>query len=1087
MISLGFNEKVLLLNNKKKRKVLYSAFILTLSIVVIIAITLSLVRPAMSATEIADNSNTIDDVQMLIGSGNDDIRGNNVSETISKANEKYALGIASQFSVFLLDNFKSTVADTEGRTAVGGNFDVSGYRYGTGTDNKDGYRVGLGHYVGSEDQPVGFDDLTSYKGSYAHGIIGGYVYPKLAVEPDISQTPYYRRFVVNSEDKLDGYYSYNKWAFYTKTSDILDFSSAFAVLNKRSKLISANAKKTSEQTSVSISGNTVIFKGTGTDKTENSIMFNVTAEQWQQISQMSNPIFDFVDIPKSSVSISGKEVRGNEQNGKTTDYSTVDVNWENTYIMINVEGSGAMQMPQTSVTTNINGYCISKGGKNSNETYPNLNNKFGCSTLLYNFSNASSLKLGGDFQGTIFAPNTDVTDSTTNVQNADCPGHLSGALIAKSFDGNTEFGYRPYEGPIEILGTSSDYQISVDKLDSETSEFLPGAKLGLYENGNDSSPIYTWISGTSTEYVNVSAGKKYYVKEIAPPDDYQLTDTVYYFEVTEDAKETENLSFDETVYERNVYTNLSDEEISSGNYEPVEEREKFGLYKLSWSMTLDSLREYFPITLTLTDSNNKTYSYTLTENNISFSNENWQEIQLDDACNNKTFYSVNIKSNKSSSLRYGLYFSSANDWKYYDTDNAELSYSTAVPTEYYKKSSSDLSGTGYETTAKTVAHTLSVSYVPKVTIKMYSDDSFSTVEKTLDYSTTDLNNTYYDINDDDNFVLGSDLKNGENGVTVVTTSSNKSFIVVDNAVLSPTIRLNKFVFENQQIPKGASITLEKVNSSTGEMIYGKGSKSAKMDLYDSADNLIGSYTLGQSDITNGLNENYIVDYNNIKMIKPGEYYLVESSVPSGYKIDNNNNRMEFTVNLDGTVTAKHDLLEYDSASKILKIKNEPISLGKIKITKKWLDYNGNEISNPPVQSITVNIYRSADQSVASYDKAVLYQTVTLNANNNWTVTLNKGAYITDQYGKDYRYFVKEEPELSGYEVSYNYNFYGHSHIILSSDKENAIEITNNEIQKLEMPSTGGTGNYLYYAVGGSIFAFASISLIIKRRKITRHK
>lgn len=1038
----------------------------------------------MSATRI-DNNNSIDDVEMLIGKGNSDIQGTTVSETISKANEKYALGIASQFSVFLLDDFKSTVADTEGRLAVGGDLDVSGYRYGLGNYNKDGYRVGLGHYLGNESEPVAFDTLTSYSGNYAHGIIGGYVYSKLAVQPNIGTTTYDRRFVVDSEDKLDSYYSNNKWAFYTKTSDILDFTSAFAVLNKRSKLISANAENTSAQTSVTISGNTVTFKGPGKDKTENSVMFNVTAEQWEDISKLSAPVFEFTDIPQTSTSISGKEVRGSESGGTTSDASTVDVDWKNTYIIVNVQGDGDMQMPQSSLTTTINGYYINKGGSNTGEQYNNLNNKFGCSTLLYNFANAKTLKLGCDFQGTILAPNTDVTDSTTGVSNADCPGHLSGALIAKSFDGNTEFGYRPYTGPIEVLGTSSDYQISVDKLDSETSNFLSGATLGLYEVGND-SPIITWESGTSTKYVNVSAGKKYYVKEISPPNDYQLTDTVYYFDVTEDAKTTEELQFEETVYERKTYSNLTDEQISSGEYEPTEEREKFGLYKIAWSMSKDDLTKYFPVTVTLTASDNSTYTKTLQANDITSDNAYWQEIELDDTCKSKNFYSVNIKSNNSSAITYKLFFTDGKDWQDFSTTNAELNYSTSVPTQYYKKSSSDPSGTGYETTSKQVSHTLSVSYVPKVTMKIYSDSNFSNVEKNQEYNLTNLTNTYYDVNDDGNYVLGSDLKTGQNGVTIVTTSSNKKFVVVNNTVLSPTVRFDKFTFKNQKIPKGASITLQKVNSSTGALITGKNNKSAKIVLYDSSGDPIGNYTLGESDVTTGLDENYVIEYNGKKMLKPGEYYFVETSVPSGYRIDNNNNKMSFTVNSDGTVTTQNELLEYDSSSNILKIKNEPIPLGNIKITKKWVDSDGNEIT-PSVQSITVKIRRSADQNVTSYDNATDYTSVTLSDDNNWTATLPKGAYVTDQYGKYYRYFIKEDPEITGYEVTYNYNFYGNSHIILSSDKTNEIEITNKEILKLEMPSTGGTGNHLYYIVGGGLISFASLSLIIKRRKTKINK
>lgn len=60
------------------------------------------------------------------------------------------------------------------------------------------------------------------------------------------------------------------------------------------------------------------------------------------------------------------------------------------------------------------------------------NNHVGVTSLLYNFFEATDLTLGKNFQGTILAPYAHTHDG------ADGHGHLSGALITKSFKGATE-------------------------------------------------------------------------------------------------------------------------------------------------------------------------------------------------------------------------------------------------------------------------------------------------------------------------------------------------------------------------------------------------------------------------------------------------------------------------------------------------------------------------------------------------------------------------------------------------------------------------------------------------------------------------
>lgn len=58
-------------------------------------------------------------------------------------------------------------------------------------------------------------------------------------------------------------------------------------------------------------------------------------------------------------------------------------------------------------------------------------------------------------------------------------GHLSGALIADSFDGATEFGYRPYTGSSDILEAPAECGIKFYKTDG--TGLLAGATISIYK------------------------------------------------------------------------------------------------------------------------------------------------------------------------------------------------------------------------------------------------------------------------------------------------------------------------------------------------------------------------------------------------------------------------------------------------------------------------------------------------------------------------------------------------------------------------------------------------------------------------------
>ncbi len=132
------------------------------------------------------------------------------------------------------------------------------------------------------------------------------------------------------------------------------------------------------------------------------------------------------------------------------------------------------------------GYKISNRGSNSSNNHPVSSN------ILYNFYYASTVKFTGksNFNGTIFSPNADVTSPKK------CEGHLSGALIAKSFEGGLEFGYRPYRGGVDIFGMTSGYAVPVNKVDQDGAT-LPGALFAIKEGGKF---VSLFESGSGTNF-----------------------------------------------------------------------------------------------------------------------------------------------------------------------------------------------------------------------------------------------------------------------------------------------------------------------------------------------------------------------------------------------------------------------------------------------------------------------------------------------------------------------------------------------------------------------------------------------------------
>ncbi|MDE5563516.1 MAG: choice-of-anchor A family protein, partial [Oscillospiraceae bacterium] len=581
----------------------------------------------------ADNisgSKTIDDVTLLVGTPKDGtenpLRGDDVASTIQNYKNEYALGIASQFCVFIEDYFVPHDSDAEGRVAVGGHFEVK-----TGLD----YQVGKGDFQEGNDKgnpDANLDNLLNSEG-YAHFIWGALernngVYDDPALEgvgwevygeADEKKVAFDSSKLVDggsAKEYLESGYPNNKDNFYGTEGSLIDFDEQFKTLQTNSEKLAKMKNqfeiKSHYQTDhwgTKFDVVTVSYTGDPTKPTD-TVYFNL-----DELSAEDRAIFNSANIVRYE-NIPKLETPRTVVDNNGTDTST----WEYSYIVINDSSEGEISLGHRRNSTDwathyttIKGYDaeaainVSKEGDVWMEYddegimhrgYPvkNLhpagtdngirgeNNEAGVTSLLYNFPNADQIVLVSQFQGTILAPNAHVTDAKflkkngtaeekekwKNV-NEDSP-HISGAVIAKSFEGNIEFGYRPFTGPISMLGADTGYVIDLSKQIAGLGELLDGAEIGLYDANTSelvtstltqdmgdhnvgSTPINAQLLfGTdvpdieefnktvtpndsgweTTEYSGtVPVEKTYYIQEVNPPVTYSKSNIKYYINIKE--------------------------------------------------------------------------------------------------------------------------------------------------------------------------------------------------------------------------------------------------------------------------------------------------------------------------------------------------------------------------------------------------------------------------------------------------------------------------------------------------------------------------------------------------------------------------
>lgn len=408
--------------------------------------------------------------------GNSPLKADTLEETIKNYEDKYLLGIASEFCVFLRENFEVTESDTEGSVAVGGDIIVS--------TPWETYTIGAGDYW----THTSLDQLNKYREGAATVILGGQLKGKLndiyykdgnVYESDTAGEDNRGNTILKPEEKstkkidinfnmselpedypLDSIpdKSEGNWQCIDKSqtyvTKLLDFDEVFAKLISTSKSMAQNRDNTT--ITWDDDAETITFTYIGTEKTRECVYFNLSAEDYVHFQNAATVAFE--NIPKLPTP---RAVVNNDGTEGT---------WEYSYIVVNVEGKGTVHIANPDKHAGVKGTSIN-GKFISREFWENddsKNNDPGVTSLLYNFYEADKVVIGNNFQGTIFAPGANVTDEFT--ESGSARGHLSGALIANSFKGATQFGYRTFTGyhsmiavtPEEIIQTVEPTQTETD-------------------------------------------------------------------------------------------------------------------------------------------------------------------------------------------------------------------------------------------------------------------------------------------------------------------------------------------------------------------------------------------------------------------------------------------------------------------------------------------------------------------------------------------------------------------------------------------------------------------------------------------------
>lgn len=650
-------------------------------------------------------SNTVTTDQVTLLTGNSELGASTIDQTIWNYRNKYLLGVAADFCVFLEETFWVLDSDAEGRVAVGGdiitntqwalNYTVGAgdYYWHTPLDellldaNGNPERVGAatvilgGNLYGNlNDTYYELDDTKIDDYTYEYEENGQKKSVNLKGDTDISWRRKFegeqkvadadtrrdnhgnvvldgrkettKKLVINNDTpNLDDYikttyassgenaFPYPTDAKYVEAKDywsvrrtvdasipgyssegqyvgawqkidqyqtyatkLFDFGDSFTYLRQVSTdlaTVSDNFKIEVKNEHLLPGGGTALNNGVSTivftylgdennvNDTKDCVYLTLTKAQFNQFMNATYVQFENIpflpDGPRKVVEI---EERTNPQAGESRDKVYL-YDWDTAYIIINVPGSGEFAIANKDYAkgqkyTSINGQYISR--QDTGDDDHSKNNHPGVTSILYNFPEATKIVLGNNFQGTIFAPNAHVTDWFTdgnmknNGDDANYRGHLSGALIAQSFKGATEFGYRPFSGSARLRTGDLKVTKLVEGVGADPSQefkFTVTLKDGLGENARviklsatygemefvEGVATFKLKGGESITATNLPSGVAYAAVEVESGEGYTVEVKQGTGVIVPDANtDTEGINEPTEVVFINTYTGTTEED-----------------------------------------------------------------------------------------------------------------------------------------------------------------------------------------------------------------------------------------------------------------------------------------------------------------------------------------------------------------------------------------------------------------------------------------------------------------------------------------------------------------------------------------------
>jgi len=306
------------------------------------------------------------------------------------------LGQANKYNAFLKNDFTTQSADTQGRIAVGGDFNVDG--------NHDiGFRI--------DDYGMGNGPSLVVGGNVNKS--GGASWNIYGNDPAASGDLVYAGQVINNgqviTSRVDGQVEANLIKAH-KNNLPVDFDSAFSHLNKLSTDLMAATVHGIGIKDDQRNGSPLVFTPTTTPG-DNVYVFNVSQEEINANSSI------FVEGVNSDATIVFNITNENNVAGKNNEknYQCID---------------GQLNCAQLSqVAVSINGELVS-----DHLNKDNLGNRLG-NQVLFNFGNATNVNIAASVYGSILAPNADIKGVS---------GHVYGQIIGKSWESDMQINYNPF-------------------------------------------------------------------------------------------------------------------------------------------------------------------------------------------------------------------------------------------------------------------------------------------------------------------------------------------------------------------------------------------------------------------------------------------------------------------------------------------------------------------------------------------------------------------------------------------------------------------------------------------------------------------